>query len=118
MCPADLAPDHARTILFATCNAVDVRDALAEVPLRVLRVVDTFKREEAHVGVRVAFAALVADMAGFDVYCTHCYYVHDIIAAVLAYGGGSFLKTLRILCLFVLCWRFSINWCAFGKMLT
>jgi hypothetical protein len=21
---------------------------------------------------------------------------------------------LRILCLFVLCWRFSINWCAFG----
>jgi hypothetical protein len=57
-------------------------------------------------------------MAGFDVYCTHCYYVHDIIAAVLTYGGGSFLKTLRILYLFVLCWRFSINWCAFGKMLT
>ena len=81
MCPADLAPDHARTILFATCDAVDVRDALAEVPLRVLRVVDTFKREEAHVGVRVAFAALVADMAGFDVYCTHCYYVHDINVA-------------------------------------
>ena len=118
MCPADLAPDHARTILFATCDAVDVRDALAEVPLRVLRVVDTFKREEAHVGVRVAFAALVADMSGFDLYCTHCYYVHDINVAVLTYGGGSFLKTLRILYLFVLCWRFSINWCAFGKMLT
>jgi hypothetical protein len=73
MCSADLAPDHARTGFFAAGNAVNVCDALAEVPLRVLCAVDAFEREEAHVGVGVAFAALVADMAGFDVYCNNYY---------------------------------------------
>jgi hypothetical protein len=103
MSPANLAPNHTRTILFATCDAVHVRDTFAEIPLRVLRTVNAFESEEAHVGVRVAFAALVANMAGFDVYCTHCYYVHDVIIAAVTYGGGSFLKTSRLLCLFVSC---------------
>ena len=62
MCPADLAPDHTRTFFFAAGNAVDICDALAEIPLRVLRAVDAFERKEAHVGVCVAFAALVAGL--------------------------------------------------------
>ena len=83
MCPADLAPDHTRTFFFAAGNAVDICDALAEIPLRVLRAVDAFKREEAHVGVCVAFAALVADMAGFDVYCTNYYYANSGVKLLL-----------------------------------
>ena len=77
MCPADLSPDHTRTFFFAAGNAVDICDALAEIPLRVLRAVHAFERKKAHVGVCVAFAALVADMVGFDVYCTNYYYVHS-----------------------------------------
>ena len=83
MCPADLAPDHTGTFFFAAGNAVDICDALAEIPLRVLRAVDAFERKKAHVGVCVAFAALVADMAGFNVYCTKYYYVHSSVKLLL-----------------------------------
>jgi hypothetical protein len=96
MCSANLAPDDARTSLFAAAGTVDVRDALSEIPLRVLRAVNAFEREEAHVGVRVAFAALVADMAGFDVYCTYDYHMHSVIPTAVTYDDGSFRKTLRL----------------------
>ena len=105
MCSANLAPDHARTSLFAAAGAVYVRDALAEIPLRVLCAVDAFEREEAHVGVRVAFAALVADMAGFDIYCTYDYHVHSVIPTATTYDGGSFRKTLRLFYLLDNAWN-------------
>jgi hypothetical protein len=104
MCSANLAPDHARTSLFAAAGTVDIRDALAEIPLRVLRAIDAFEREEAHVGVRVAFAALVADMAGFDIYCTNYYYVYSVIPAAVTYDDGSFRKTLRLIYLLDRSW--------------
>jgi hypothetical protein len=40
-------------------------------------------------------------MAGFDIYCTHCYHGHDVITATVTYADGSFQKTLRLLFLFV-----------------
>jgi hypothetical protein len=63
MCPAYFTPDHSRSLCLAVRGTVDVRDALAEVPLRVFGAVDALEREEADVGVRVALAALVADVA-------------------------------------------------------
>jgi hypothetical protein len=67
MCPADLAPDHARALCPAVRGAVDVCHALAEVELCVLCAVDALELEEADVGVRVALAALVANVAALDV---------------------------------------------------
>ena len=45
------------------------RDALSEVELRGFGGVDALEGEEADVGVGVALAALVAEVAGFDVDC-------------------------------------------------
>ena len=69
MCPADLAPDDPWALGLAAGSAVDVRDALSKVPLRILVAVNALEREKADIGVRVAFAALVADVAALDVDC-------------------------------------------------
>lgn len=70
VCRSDLAPDYAD--LGATDGlvcAVHIGDPLAQVPVRVLGVADALKSEQAHVGVGVALAALVADVSGLDVDC-------------------------------------------------
>jgi len=69
VCPANLAPNDSRSLGLAAGSAVNVCDALSKVPLRIFIAVDALKREEADVGVRVAFAALVADVAALDVDC-------------------------------------------------
>jgi len=67
VCPANLAPDDSWPLGLAAGSAVYVCDALSKVPLRIFVAVDALEREKADVGVRVAFAALVADMAALDV---------------------------------------------------
>lgn len=64
---ADLAPDHANGVRLAAADAVDVGDTLSEVPLRILCVLDALELEQADIGVRVALATLVADVAALDV---------------------------------------------------
>ena len=64
---ADLAPDDADGVRLAAANAVYVGDTLSEVPLRVLCAFDALELEQADVGVRVALATLVANVAALDI---------------------------------------------------
>ena len=54
-------------------------------------VVDALKCEEAHIGIRVALAALVPEMAAFDVYCGRQFAVAHEIGVDGSYDGGSSL---------------------------
>ena len=64
---ADLAPDHTDWVRLAAADAVDVGDTLSEVPLRILCALDALELEQADVGVGVALATLVANVAALNV---------------------------------------------------
>lgn len=64
---ADLAPDHTDWVRLAAADAVYVGDTLSEVPLRILCALDALELEQADVGVRVALATLVANVAALNV---------------------------------------------------
>jgi hypothetical protein len=64
-------------------------DALAQVELGGLGAVDAFEGEEADVGVGVALAALVAEVAGFDVDCGGLLVVFVIVCMCGGDGDGD-----------------------------